>query len=86
MPILVVASLGFYAWWDWRNLFILGPSLAVHFAVGHWLTGSLGNRPGAVRRVVVTHGLVFNLGLLGWFKYLDFTIHTLNVVAEPLSA
>ena len=71
MPVLVVASLAFYAYWDWHNLFIIAPSLLVNFAVGRSVQGN--------KRLLVL-GLVFNLSLLGWFKYLDFLIGTANLL------
>jgi D-alanyl-lipoteichoic acid acyltransferase DltB (MBOAT superfamily) len=88
MPVLVVASLGFYAYWDWRNLFILAPSLLVNFFLGHWLTVSRATAEGdparaRTRKLLLVAGLVFNLGLLGWFKYLDFLIGTASFLASP---
>ena len=71
--VVIVASLAFYSYWDWRNLGVLIPSLLVNFAIGR----SLSLRP---RKPMLIVGLVFNLALLGLFKYGDFSLRTLNLV------
>ncbi len=89
LPALVLASLAFYAYWDWRNLFILAPSLLVNFAVGRWLTrthlqgGKDADPAVGGRKIVLVCGLIFNLALLGCFKYLDFTINTVDFIGGP---
>ena len=35
---LVAASLFFYGWWDYHNLFIIVPSIALNYAAG-WAIG-----------------------------------------------
>ncbi len=71
---LTLASFAFYAWWDWHNLFILVPSLLVNFGFGRLLTA----RPG--HKVLLAVAIVFNLCLLGYFKYLDFAISTASTL------
>jgi len=71
--VLCALSFGFYAWWDWRNLFVLAGSIAVNFVVG-----------AVVRRRVSKPALVFgigiNLALLGYFKYANFFLANLSAV------
>ncbi|MPZ74599.1 MAG: MBOAT family protein [Nitriliruptorales bacterium] len=68
-PFMLAASYVFYAAWDWR---FVGLLLAVTIATQ---TGAalIGRLPGdRQRRRVLTVTLVFDLGLLAWFKYYGF--------------
>lgn len=62
---LSLASWVFYAVWDWRFLLLLWLSMGVNYALGLrvWRLRSKG---------WLTAALVFNLGLLGYYKYLGF--------------
>jgi alginate O-acetyltransferase complex protein AlgI len=73
---VVVASLGFYAYWDPRNLLVLLPSMGVNFLVGRALATGAGRR-----RLLCAAGVIFNLCVLGWFKYADFAISSWNAAA-----
>jgi len=75
---LAAASLFFYAWWKLDFLWILLASVAVNYAVGHRLSrDAAAGRDG---KPALTVGIVFNLGLLGYFKYADFFIENVNAV------
>ena len=71
---LVAASLFFYGWWNPALLPLLIVSIAVNFGMGRLL---------ARRRtkLVLGSGVVFDLGLLAYFKYTDFLIGTVNNLA-----
>ena len=71
---LTLASLGFYAWWDWRFAPLLVLSLLVNFALGR----RLAQGAAAGRRGWLLAGLAWNLGLLGFFKYWNFFTGTFN--------
>lgn len=75
--ILVLASLCFYAWFNPAYLPIILSSIAVNYAVGKGL--SL-NCTGVKRRILLTLGISFNLGMLGYFKYTDFFIENVNAL------
>ncbi len=77
---LSVASLGFYAWWDWHNLGLLLPSLLINFNFGRWLTRDAERRQGRASRVVLFFAVAFNLSLLGYFKYTDFALSTASAL------
>jgi D-alanyl-lipoteichoic acid acyltransferase DltB (MBOAT superfamily) len=87
--LLVLASLFFYGWWDVRYVPLIVVSVAVNFAIGR-LTG----RNEVARRPALIAGIVFNLGLLGYFKYANFFVtnfadlagasFTIGAVALPL--
>ncbi len=69
---LVVASYVFYAFWDWRFMFLLGASTLANWAFGLWIDRGEGNR----RKHALTVAIVFNLVTLGFFKYFNFFADT----------
>lgn len=72
---LVVASLFFYGWWKWTNLPLLLGSLIFNYSVGTWLSrADRGKRSQALLAFGVTANLVF----LGYFKYTNFFLGTVN--------
>src|SRR5262245_31843707 len=72
---LVAASYFFYAAWDWRFLGLLIGSTIVDFFVGRYLGRTDALRP---RRLALIASLVFNLGMLGFFKYFNFFADSLR--------
>ncbi|MBT8058845.1 MAG: MBOAT family protein [Gammaproteobacteria bacterium] len=71
---LVVASLFFYAWWKPVYLLLLLFSMVFNFAVG----SRLQRRPAGWLLAV---GVAGNLALLGWFKYANFVVDTVNALS-----
>jgi hypothetical protein len=73
---LVLGSLFFYGWWNWRYLLLFGFSIAFNYS---WAQ-ALRPRPpaGADRRfaprAMLAVGAAINLGLLGYFKYRNFFV------------
>ncbi|RJP84135.1 MAG: MBOAT family protein [Desulfobacteraceae bacterium] len=76
---LVFANLFFYAWWDWRYLPLLVLSVAFNFYIGKRVDPQFG-RP-RQHKTALIFGLAVNLGALAFFKYADFFIENLNLVA-----
>ena len=72
---LTLASLVFYGSWDYHYLPILLGSVLVNFATCRWIIAGRG------AKMRLTTGIIFNLGLLGFFKYVNFFIGTINDVA-----
>jgi D-alanyl-lipoteichoic acid acyltransferase DltB (MBOAT superfamily) len=66
---LLSASYIFYAWYDWRFIFLLAASTLINFVAGHLIAISEEAR---VRKRVLVVSIVADLGLLGFFKYFDF--------------
>ncbi|WP_338126391.1 MBOAT family O-acyltransferase [Pseudomonas luteola] len=62
---LTGASWIFYALWDWRYLLLLWASMAVNYVIGIQVWVSR-------RRAWLIVALVFNLGVLAYYKYLGF--------------
>lgn len=73
---LLLASLFFYSWWNPKYLPLILISLLINFSVGTYLGKA--NRP--YRRTALTIGIVFNVLLLGFFKYYDFFVTSMNAV------
>lgn len=70
---LLAASLFFYCWWDPRYGLLLGASILVNYGFGRALASPRGRR-----RAVLWAGIAFNLGLLAYFKYVNFFVDSLN--------
>ncbi|MEO8994023.1 MAG: MBOAT family O-acyltransferase [Rhodanobacter sp.] len=68
--VLVVASFVFYGFWDWRFCALLAASIVANYLFGL----AIDRREGAARKRAVTLAVVFNLGVLGFFKYANFFI------------
>jgi len=74
------ASYVFYGFWDWRFVFLIALSTLVNQGAARMLA-----REGwAYRRPVLIGALVFNLGLLGAFKYYSFFVESLNASLRDL--
>lgn len=69
--LLLVASYVFYGWWDYRFLSLIFLSTVVDFLLGKRLSVIDKKTP---RKVLLAISLLFNLGLLGVFKYYNFFI------------
>ena len=77
---LVFASLFFYAWWNISYLPLILVSMLVNYAVGRELAKHSTKRRSYNAKKLLIAGIVFNLGLLAYFKYMDFFIINLNRV------
>ncbi len=75
---LLGCSLFFYAWWDFRLLPLLCGSILFNFVVGILLV-RWRNEPN-VKCLTLTIGIVFNIGLLAYFKYADFLAQSIGAV------
>lgn len=73
---LVIASLVFYGWWKIYYVGLLLTSIVFNYFVGINLSRRTTRRISA--KLLLTIGIVFNLGLLGYFKYTDFLLATTN--------
>ena len=67
---LVFASLFFYSWWNISYLPLILVSMLVNFALGKQLSTKAPKLQGS-RKGVLIFGILFNVGLLGYFKYKD---------------
>jgi len=79
--ILLGASCIFYAWWDWRFLGLLATVTVLDYYVTHFLVTTDSAKK---RKLLLLLSIVINLGFLGFFKYFNFFIDTLNVFTQTL--
>ena len=81
--LLLIASLFFYAWGNPVYALLLLVSIAVNYGLGLAIEKSAGGAesPAASARVLLAAGVVLNLGLLCYYKYLDVLIGVINNAA-----
>lgn len=73
--LLVLASLCFYAWWNWTSLAIIAVSIGFNFACGTALLRAAGRRR---RAWILAAGIAANVVLLGYYKYRAFVVESLG--------
>ncbi len=72
---LVLSSLFFYSWWNVLYL----PLILSSMIINYWIGKQLGkNNNKHIRKIILTVGIVFNVGLLSYYKYSDFFIENIN--------
>jgi alginate O-acetyltransferase complex protein AlgI len=77
---LVAASLVFYGYWHPQHTLLLAASIVFNYAFGTFILGAERSALLSPRRLLVI-AISLNLILLGYFKYADFLIRTLNELA-----
>jgi D-alanyl-lipoteichoic acid acyltransferase DltB (MBOAT superfamily) len=80
---LILTSMVFYGVWNPLNLALILPSIAVNYALALAIRAQLRKAPAGEKLagVLVTLGVVLNLCFLGYFKYKNFFLGTVNDVA-----
>ena len=68
---LLISSYFFYAWWDWRFLFLIFFSTMIDYFAGLKIYSAKNNFQ---KKLFLWSSIIFNLGLLGFFKYYNFFI------------
>jgi len=71
--LILIVSYVFYGWWDWRFLGLIAASSLVDYLVGRAL---MQTEVISKRKWLLAASLVFNLGMLGFFKYSNFFIES----------
>jgi len=66
---ILAASYVFYAWWDWRFLGLIIASTIGNEVAALAISRASDDRG---RKIALTCGVIFDLGLLGFFKYYEF--------------
>lgn len=69
---LVLASLFFYGYWNPAYLGLIGFSICVNFCFGRYFIY------GKNTKIPLCLGIIFNIALLGYYKYTDFFITNIN--------
>lgn len=75
---LVIASLYFYSYFHLSYLYLILTSIIINYFIGNKLNHK--NLNGKERKTWMIVGVIFNLGLLGYFKYYDFFVENINTV------
>jgi len=75
---LALGSLFFYGWWNPQYLLLLLASIGFNFSVGVALVR--GSEPRR-RKLLLSGGVVANLLLLAYYKYANFFVDSVNVLA-----
>lgn len=75
---LIVASLFFYAYWDWHFLPVLLVSMAGNYLLAGRIQASFAVGRGRACRRWFWLGLLFDLGTLGYYKYYNFFVQNLD--------
>jgi alginate O-acetyltransferase complex protein AlgI len=79
-PFILVASYVFYGWWDWRFCLLLVASTLANQVLGVAIHRA---REPARRKALLVLAVAANLTVLGFFKYYDFFVTSLqNVLAD----
>ena len=77
--LLLIASLIFYAWCEPKNVLLLAFSCLANYLFGLAAGGE--RFSGKMRRSFLIVSVIFNLGVLFCFKYLNFAVQTVNGLA-----
>jgi len=77
---LVISSLGFFSWWNPVYVILLLGSVIFNFSCAQGMQNRTQRRPLFKKRILQL-GIIGNLVFLGYFKYANFFIANVNVVA-----
>lgn len=75
--ILLLSSYVFYGWWDYRFLFLLGFSTLLDYYSGLKVQHA---RNASTKKTWLMLSVLINVGLLGFFKYYNFFIHSFGTL------
>lgn len=78
---LVLASLFFYGWWNPAYLLLIVASMLGNFGIGNLLSQAHRQNRRNAGRLWLIGGIGANLAVLGYYKYANFAVTSLNAVA-----
>ena len=73
---LIAASLFFYGYYNTKYLLLIISSIVVNYVAAL----AIQKQRGKTARLPLVIGILFNVGLIGYFKYYDFFIENINLV------
>jgi alginate O-acetyltransferase complex protein AlgI len=79
--LILVGSYVFYAWWDWRFLFLLIGSSIANYFIGIGIHEAKSDKG---RRTLLSIGLIIGLAGLIYFKYFNFFVDSLGLAFSKL--
>ncbi|MFM1652247.1 MBOAT family O-acyltransferase [Brevibacillus sp. B_LB10_24] len=74
--VLLISSLVFYAWGEPRYVVLMIVSIIMNYGFGIWIDKADDHEKKRV--AILTFAIVFNIGLLGFFKYANFFVDVMN--------
>lgn len=79
---LIACSIAFYGMWNPWNLAVIGPSIAVNYAVAMAMRDQLrrGDQGQRAASAWLALGIAFNVAFLGYFKYKNFFLESTNAL------
>lgn len=75
---LILASLFFYGYWNYKYVPLIILSIIINFTLGTMMNV----KTGKINKYILGFGILINLVVLGYYKYADFFIETVNVVLK----
>ena len=73
---ICIASLIFYAWGEPKNIILMLLSVLVNY----WFAIYIGKQEGKKKKLLLVLDIIFNIGIMGFFKYANFIINNMNAV------
>lgn len=88
---LIGCSVAFYGLWNPLSLAIIAPSMAINYALARRMQSRMAASPSGGRAAswILAAGVAFNLCFLGYFKYKNFFLDSVNLLSGsdwPLTA
>jgi len=77
----VFSSLFFYSWWNIIYLPLILGSVLFNYIIGVSLS-KRSDHTQIIKKQLLAFGIIFNIFLLGYFKYADFFIHNVNYISN----
>lgn len=77
---LLLCSIFYYSYWNISHLPLIAGSTVINFGIGWALAGGMDAPAGISRRALLRAGVLFNLFILGYYKYTGFFIETANTL------
>ncbi|MFK5892050.1 MAG: MBOAT family O-acyltransferase [Pseudomonadota bacterium] len=77
---LVVASLFFYGYWNQKYLLLILISMVINYSLGLKLSEK--KQQTSKSTVVLAFGIIFNLSLIGYYKYANFFVDNFNTIFD----
>lgn len=78
--VLLISSLFFYFWGGPNYLLIMLASIAINYVSGIWINYAEVKNRLVIKKFILFLSIIANLGMLFYFKYLDFSIEIVNKI------
>ncbi len=75
---ILIASLFFYAWGEYLLVLLMMGSICVNYIVGNTISEYQNKGADKQSKVALTLGIIFNLALLGYYKYIHFLLDSFS--------